>query len=365
MTITPDTPFRGSGRLRVLHVMTRMSTAGTERQLVGMLQAAHGRFWDAHLCVLYEGFPLAEEAAAFMPVTQLGYTSSLDPRRPVALRRLAASIGADVVHPSLWGASFLTRMSLIGSRRPTIVMSERRVEDFRPPWTRRLDAALRAVTDGWIGNSDDVVDFIRRAHGAPPDRISCIRNGIDPEVFHHPSGPRSAGGPRIGAVGRLVPEKSFDIAIAAMPMILKAFPNASLSIAGEGPEKNALLSQARALPVDLIGLLSTPGAVADFMRTLDVFVLPSRFEGLPNVVLEAQACGVPVVVTDVPGMSQAVGPGARVVPAGDPAALSEAILGALRGSVGGESPPARSFDDVAQEHLQAFESARARQRVTR
>src|SRR3954451_16740460 len=99
-TATAQADAIGRRRLRVLHVMSRMPTAGTERQLVGMLRAAHGRLWDAHLCVLYPGFELAEEVAEFMPVTQLPFTKGADPRRPVALRRLARGISADVVHPS-------------------------------------------------------------------------------------------------------------------------------------------------------------------------------------------------------------------------------------------------------------------------
>ncbi|MDN5851254.1 MAG: glycosyltransferase family 4 protein [Actinomycetia bacterium] len=351
--------------LRVLHVMTRMATAGTERQLVGMLRAAHGRHWDAHLCVLYPGYPLAEEAAEFMPVTQLPYVRGTDPRRPAALRSLARDTAAQVVHPSLWGASWLTRASLAGTRRPAIVMSERRVEDFRPSWTRLVDAALRPLTDGWIGNSDDVVEFIRRVHGAPRGRVACIGNGIDTAVYHRARAPRPAGGPRIGGVGRLVPEKGWDVAVAALPMVLSSFPDAILRIAGEGPELDALSAAGAGLPLELVGLLPTPHAVAEFMRGLDVFVLPSRCEGMPNVVLEAQACGVPVVVTEAPGMASALGPAATVVPPGDPTALAAAISATLRGGRHPAQVVAQSFDDVARAHLRVFEAALARREGAR
>jgi glycosyltransferase involved in cell wall biosynthesis len=340
--------------------MSRMPTAGTERQLVGMLRAAHGRLWDAHLCVLYPGFELADEVAEFMPVTQLPFRRGTDPRRPVALRRLAHAIAADVVHPSLWGAGWLTRTSLVGPRRPPIVLSERRVEDFRPAWTRRVDAALRPLTDAWIGNSEDVVDFIRRAHGAPADRVTCVRNGIDERVFHPSTEARAPGGPRIGAVGRLVPEKSFDVLIAALPDVVEACPGATVRIAGEGPERASLIAGGAGLPVELVGLQSTPASVADFMRSLDVFVLPSSFEGLPNVVLEAQACGIPVVVSDVPGMREAAGPAARMVPPRDPGALAAAIIATLQDEKAPATVPTQTFDEVARQHLAVFHVARDR-----
>lgn len=347
-------------RLRVLHVMARMATAGTERQLVGMLRAAHERYWDAHLCVLYPGFPLADEAAEFMPVTQLPYPRSADLRRPAALRRLVRAIDADVVHPSLWGAGWITRASLVGPRRPGIVMSERRVEDSRPGWSRTIDTVLRPITDRWIGNSDDVVSFIRRAHGAPADRVVCVRNGIDTAVHHPATGARRPGGPRIGGVGRLVPEKGWVTAIAALPAVLDRFPDATLRIAGEGPERDALRAAAGDLPVELVGLLRTPAAVADFLRDLDVFVLPSHFEGMPNVVLEAQACGVPTVITDAPGMAEVAGTAAAVVPVGAAAALAGAIADVLSNGRRPAPVVARTFDDVAREHLAVFEAAAAR-----
>ena len=354
---TIDTPV-APRRLRVLHVMTRMVTGGTERQLVGMLRAAHGRQWDAHLCVLYRGYALADEVAEFMPVTQLPYTSAADPRRLVAVRRLAREVGADVVHPSLWGAGWFTRVSLAGPRRPAVVMSERGVEDFRPSWTRLVNAALRPMTDRWIGNSDDVVEFIRRAHGAPLPWITSVPNGIDTDVYRPSTAAfRSAAGPRIGGVGRLVPTKGWDVAIAALSRVLSVFPNASLRIAGEGPERDALRAAGAGLPVELVGLLPTPRAVADFMRDLDVFVLPSHSEGMPNVVLEAQACAVPVVATDAPGIAQALGPTAAVVPAGDPVALADGIVDTLRSLHRPDPIVAQTFDDVARQHLAVFEAA--------
>lgn len=349
-----------SPRLRVLHVMARMATAGTERQLVGMLRAAHGRHWDAHLCVLYPGYRLADEVAEFMPVTQLPHTSSADPRRPAALRRLVRATAPDVVHPSLWGAGWVTRASLMGPRRPAIVMSERRVEDFRPGWSRVVDAVLRPMTDRWIGNSDDVVDFIRRAHGAPAARVVCVRNGVDTSVYRPATAARRPGGPRIGGVGRLVPEKGWRTAVDALAAVLAKFPDATLSIAGEGPERDALQAAAGTLPVHLVGLLTTPHAVADFMRDLDVFVLPSHYEGMPNVVLEAQACGIPVVITDAPGMAEVAGPAASIVPVGQPAALAAAIVDTLCRTQRPAPFAGQTFDDVARQHLAVFDAAVAR-----
>jgi glycosyltransferase involved in cell wall biosynthesis len=101
--------------------------------------------------------------------------------------------------------------------------------------------------------------------------------------------------------------------------------------------------------------------VAAFLRELDVFVLPSRYEGLPNAVLEAVACGIRVVATDVPGMRAAAGAGAHLVAPGDVTALARAVVEAVDAPA---PPPGRpvptSFADVVAGHSAAFASAIAR-----
>jgi len=352
----------GDGRhdaLRVLHVMTRMQPDGTERQLVGMLRAGHGRLWNATLCVLESGFDLTRQIAeAGVPVMELAPRARWAGWYARQLRRFVRSGQFDVVHSSLWGANAFTRLAAAGGRRPAIVVSERRVEDFRSARRRRLDRALRHVTDAYIGNSEAVGSFITVAHDVARERVHVVPNGIDTEVFlpHEQSRWDPAAGPRrIGAVGRLAHQKGFDILIAALPAVLDHH-DVDVTIIGEGALRRDLEHQARGLPVSFMGRLDSPSEVADFLRSLDLFVMPSRYEGLPNAVLEAVACGVRVVATDAPGMRAALG-SAPLVPAEDPHALAGAITSALSGA--GEKPRARipDFDDVAQAHAQVFRLA--------
>ena len=350
---------------RVLHVMSRMRVSGTELQLAGMLRAAQGRFWEPTLCVLYPGFPLAADLAAQgVEVVELDGSSRVHLDRLQALRSHARSGRYDVVHTSLWGAGAFGRSALVGPHRPAVVVSERRVEDFRPRRHRALDRALARLTDEWIGNSRDVADFVVRAHGAPPGRVHVVRNGVDTAVFHPAAAPRPTldGRPaRVGSLGRLVHQKGYDVLVEAVPHVL-AKRDVEVVIVGEGELRGALEQQARGLPVSLSGAVDGPAAAADYLRGLDLFVLPSRYEGLPNVVLEALACGVPVVATAVPGMAEAAGSAARLVRPEDPYALADGLLTALE-DVGlgaaptGAAPAVRSFDDVAADHLAVFESA--------
>lgn len=350
--------------MKVLHVMGRFAASGTERQMAGMLLAAAAEgTWEPTLCVLRAGEPYAREMErAGIALVELD-GSDADPRRLLALRALVRSEGYDVVHSSLQGANAVTRLALLGPGRPATVVSERRVEDWRGRPARALDHALARVTDEWIGNSADVADFVVHAHGAPPTRVHVVRNGIDAAVFHpgdrplRPTG-RREGPARIGSVGRLVPVKGFDVLVEAARS-LQGEVDAEYVVVGDGPEREALERRAAGLPVRFPGALHEPADVARFLRGLDVFVLPSRSEGLPNVVLEAAACSVPVVATRAPGIDGAAA-GAVLVPADDPAALAAALRSQVDDPVAASPLGVGTFSDVARGHRAVFDAALAR-----
>lgn len=344
--------------LRIVHLIGQMPGHGTQRQLAAMLRCAHQRYWNATLAVLRAGDPLTHEVAdARVPVVEYSGRDA-DPRRFVSLRRLLRT--ADVVHSSLWGANLYARLVVATRRRrPAVVISERSVEEFRSAFRRGIDRALRDRTDEYIVNSNDVAEFVATAHGVPMDRITLIRNGIDRSVFFPGSGRRDrVGAARLGTVGRLIPEKGLDILLSAMPRILATQP-VVLTVVGDGPERTALEHKARGMPVEFVGHMDAPSDLASFLRSLDVFIMPSRWEGLPNALLEALACGVPAVATDVPGMAEAAEGQALLVPPDQPVALAEAVCHAIA-SPAAPTVSLNSFDAVATAHLAVFERAFAR-----
>jgi glycosyltransferase involved in cell wall biosynthesis len=142
-----------------------------------------------------------------------------------------------------------------------------------------------------------------------------------------------AGGPVVGAIAAMRPQKRLDVLIEAAPLILGQVPEASVAIVGEGPLHTELESQVSRLGLDgeaRLALLPFAPPAHRALAALDVYVLPSAWEAFPIGVLEAMACGVPQVATDVGGVGEAVtSRTGRLVAPGDPVALAQAVVGLL------------------------------------
>lgn len=173
-------------------------------------------------------------------------------------------------------------------------------------------AAYRAA-DRIICLSDEMRDGIHQRFGIPLDRLTRIYNPIDstgPETDSRAGSPSpfpSTPGPHLLSIGRLDPSKGFDRLIAAFPECLRKHPAATLTIIGDGPDRRPLEAQVRSLGLDQ--RVAMPGFDPQIHRWLqhaDLFVLASRFEGLPNVLLEAIDASCPVAVLEHPGGSREV-----------------------------------------------------------
>lgn len=216
------------------------------------------------------------------------------------------------------------------------------------------------ICDTFIVNAESVRETLLEAPFVSEGKIAVVRNGIslngEPAGADAPGPSAQAedsivipGAPVVGATGRLAKQKGFDILIKAFAGVARDVAGAVLAIAGEGHERESLAGLVRDL--GLSQSVSLSGFVDDmdsFYRSLSLFALPSRFEGMPNVLLEAMAAGVPVVATDVSGVSELVKDGETglLVPAEDAAGLRSAIVRALRDPQASEAMAKRAREDI-------------------
>jgi predicted dehydrogenase/glycosyltransferase involved in cell wall biosynthesis len=192
-----------------------------------------------------------------------------------------------------------------------------------------------AHVDRLIAVSDAVADSHRAIE---PDRLATIPNGVAPP--RAPTASRAVlrrrwalgDGPVLLMAARFATQKGHDLLLAAMPAIRAAHPCVTLLLAGEGPLHRDI---ARAIAAqDLAGsvrMLGQRGDLPDLMAAADLLVLPSRFEGLSLVALEAMAAGLPVVASDAPGNTEMIDHGRSgwLAPAGDAAGLAATVIDAL------------------------------------
>ena len=167
------------------------------------------------------------------------------------------------------------------------------------------------------------------ATGYDPARIVDLPNGVPVPAGPWAPRPGWREAPRAAFVGRLAPEKGLGALVEAWPIVRRAHPGARLALIGEGPERPSLEGLIGRL--GLLGAVELPGLSPDpaaDLRAADLFVLPSREEGMSIALLEAMALGVPAVASAIPGNAAILADGilGRLAPPDDPAALARAIL---------------------------------------
>jgi glycosyltransferase involved in cell wall biosynthesis len=306
---------------------------------------------------------------------RLGGIEVLPP--PRALGPLATSLLAPWIHrrrlreatllkanqaPGAWTAVLAKRLW----RKPLIVRcgyrwAHTRARDGGRGVRQRLVVLLERLAvraaDRVVVTTADVGEHLRAEHGVDVRRVRVVPNHVDVDVFApDPGRPREKG--LLVAVGRLSPEKNLPLLVEAASRL----PGVRLEIVGDGGERPRLaaLAAARGVRVEFAGTVENSRLPA-LLNRAEVFVLPSRYEGQPKALLEAMACGLPVVGTDVPGIRDVVRDGqtgllspedadglaARVRTLLDDAALRARLGDAARA----EAARAYSLDAVARREL--------------
>lgn len=310
-------------------VVTDLDLGGAEAQVVALAcgLAARGHAVEV-VSMLPPEARTGELAAAGVPWSDLGMIRGRpDPRGALRLRRAIRSFRPDVVHAHMVHANLLARLTRAIVRMPLLLTTAHNLREGG----RAIDLAYRvtdALSDLTTNVSAGATDAYVARGAAPRHRIRTVPNGLDLAPYEQAALRREAARRELGwhsftwlAIGRLTPEKDFANLLAAL--VLYGRPEDRVVIAGSGPELRALEAAADERTV----FLGRRTDIPDLMAAADAFVLPSRVEGLPMVLLEAAAARLPVVATDVGGNSEVIRDfeSGRLVPSRDPAALAGAM----------------------------------------
>ena len=314
-------------RIRVVFSIGAMHGGGSERQLVLALRHLDREKFEPFLYLVYRSGPLLDLVPADVPITSFEERVSssriylpglMHSRRVKDFAAFLKEIKADVSYDRTF---LMTLISAAGAQRVGIPNVSTIVTDpeigFAPvagrfQWfKRRILHRLYNNSSRVLAVSDGARESAKRFYGIRDEKIQTQRNGVDVELILEQSAmpihnewwtrPAQQGSSRlvrIVSAGRLNHEKGFHLLISAVDEIRRRCPDLELRVAllGEGPHREKLEQQVRDLKLsDIVQLPGFRENAAAWYRSADLFVLPSLMEGMPNVLLEAMACGTPVI----------------------------------------------------------------------
>lgn len=334
---------------------------GTERMMVRLVNEIATRNHDTELILARRIGPHLDKVSDQVTVTDL-QCSFMNPRIIPRLSRQLARSSPDALlsamtYPNV--AALLARrlaglsMRLIISERTVLTVQSRQCSSLKEKLKPLAARMTYYMTDHVISVSDDVSADLIEHIGMSSDQITTINNPVIPDSGVEPRAApdhpwfHDRTGPVILSVGRLVQPKDYPTLLMAIAQLPDDCP-ARLLILGEGPDRTAL--EALAADLGIRDRVAMPGFADDpyaWMQHADLFVLSSAWEGSPNVLVEAMACGCPVVSTDCPGGSRQILEGGRhgkLVPVSDADGLAQAITDTLDNPTDRQQLLARAAD---------------------
>lgn len=322
---------------RLIFLIVSLSYAGAQTQMLALARTLKARGWDIKVITMMtpEGptiVPMLEELD--IPWVSLDVArGSSNPLGPVLkLRAILNQWRPTILHSHMIHANILARLARVVTKIPILICTAHNTVEGG-----RLREIIYRLTDPLCDHTTNVsqvaVDRYIKVGVAPQHKISLLRNGIDvsrfkpkPEVRANLRQNLELDSFTFLAVGRLDDQKDY-------PTMLKAFASiqdkqSKLLIVGEGPHLHVLEDQVKALSLSgRVKFLGVRQDVPDLMQAADAYLMSSVMEGLPMVLLEAAASGLPIVTTDVGGNREIVleGKNGFLVPSSNPQALAEAI----------------------------------------
>lgn len=342
-----ETPTRRPGKARIALCITELELGGAERCLVEIATRLDpSQFEPVVYCLgpRPQGNPtsLVDRLEAHgIAVHCLGarYVSSL-PWLLRQLRQRMASDAPDLVQTFLFHANVAGALAArrAGVRR---IVSGIRVAERRAAWHLAVARWADRLVDRHVCVSESVREFSIVQGKLPAEKLLVIPNGVDLERFAEAkpvareSLGRTANRRLVVCVGRLDEQKGLDWLLKAMPRVFAEVSGVELALIGQGPARERLTKLAARLGIaDRVIFSGFRDDVPEILAASEMAVLASRWEGMPNAVLEAMASGRPVVATDVDGVGEALGELApeQVVPAEAPEEFARRVAAILTDS---------------------------------
>lgn len=330
---------------KVLIMIATDAIGGPGKGLFQFLKHASPKAFDYVLCNFsIKGRPagqFVEEALRRnLNLTLLDQRAMIDPFLIFQARKIVLQQGIDLIQTHGYKSHLIGFFLRLLCRRPWLAFAHGYTYgNWKMRLYNRMDLWLLRYADRVVAVSDATRRLLKQ-NRVPAERIALIYNAIDPadavpaaeaaevKKRHGLAPDRKA----IGVIGRFNPEKGQGIFLKAMRKVVQDCPDVKALLIGDGPDQAELERYCRENGLrDWVVFTGYRENIADYYRILDLLVLPSFTEGLPNTVLEAMSFGIPVLATSVGGVPEIIEKDNGVlVPPDDPEALAERMIELLQ-----------------------------------
>jgi glycosyltransferase involved in cell wall biosynthesis len=340
-------------KIKILYVIPRLAKAGTEKHLLSLACGLDKTKFEVTICCLFVDTNDHEYPSLFFPLPSgkrvrvrgvnfisnchestrensskicvdlcqdiellyLKRRSVYDLRIIFTLYKIIKRKKYDVVHTYLFGFHYLATIPARLAGVPLIISSRRELATWKKWHHRFLENLGNLFTDKVVACSNAAREFSLKTENLSPDKISVIYNGVDLEKFY----PRpkdikvlnelglSERDKILGMVANFSAVKDHNTFLRAVSEVKKNYPDIKCLLIGDGPLREKLKFKVKSLGLENnIIFAGRRDDIPELLSIMDIFILTSLSEGLPNVILEAMASGLPVIATKVGGIPEVV-----------------------------------------------------------
>lgn len=326
-------------KVKILYVIGTLVPGGAEKQLLNLIKLLDKTKFQPVLIAL-RGGKLEGDFKKVVKLRIIGKKWKIDPFFFFHLFKAIKKESPDILHTFMFTSNTWGRFCGILLKVPVLIASERSTDPWKKWYHFKIDKILGKFTSKIICVSEEVEKVYKEKLNLPDEKFLVIKNGVDIEYFDNIE--RKAELKQkfkieeekvILTGGRLSSEKGIDYFLRAAEKLIKIFPPVKFLIVGEGSEREKLEREVESMNLEeKVIFTGYRDDLPQIMKISDVVVLSSKWEGLPNLLIEAMACKLPVVATNVGGCKEIVKEGENgfLVEYGDIENLTEKILYILK-----------------------------------
>lgn len=288
-------------KIKVLHILPSLSLGGAERLVLDLLSNFSADIFSTQLLLFKDkGFFYQEAIDKKIEVVTLSKKSKFDPINFIKIYLAIKKFSPDIVHTHL-GADVYGGLAAKLAGVKNIVSTEHNVLANNTSCYNFIKKIISKLFSRIIAVSSTIKEELSTKFNLSADKVILLRNGVDVDKFKAYKKNKISDKIIFGSIGRLSPQKNYSLLINAVAQIKG--DNFKFKIAGVGPLESELKQQIQTLGLlDKVELVGPITDVGNFLSQLDFFVLPSKWEGLGLVLLEAGLLGLPVLASSTGGI---------------------------------------------------------------